>query len=72
MTGIIEISSVTFHQSMQKCIEYYIDDLNSFFRERDIATYNKSIELAYDLFKEMKLQALKILQIALLRKIIRI
>jgi uncharacterized protein involved in exopolysaccharide biosynthesis len=60
VTGIIEISFSYISPIHAKMwLEYYIDDLNSFFRERDIATYNKSIELAYDLLQGNEIASIK-------------
>ena len=60
VTGIIEISfSYISPIHAKKWLEDYIFDLNSFFRERDIATYNKSIELAYDLLQGNEIASIK-------------
>ena len=60
VTGIIEISlNYISPKKAQNWLENYIIDLNSFFRERDIATYNNSIDLAYNLLEDNEIASIK-------------
>ena len=60
VTGIIEISlNYISPKKAQNWLVNYIIDLNSFFRERDIATYNNSIDLAYNQLEDNEIASIQ-------------